>query len=144
MEETPLFSGDGIFKLIPQRAPIVMIDTLWRADDSSAETGLSIADDNIFCRDGIFTEPGIIEHAAQSAAAFIGLDTYMKGLPPSVGYIAEIKKFNFMHVPKAGDTLRTSLKVIGSVLGMTMMDAQVNDGDSVVARGRLKFFLKGD
>lgn len=144
MEKFPLFAGDELFQLIPQRDPIVMIDTLWRADDESAETGLYIKEDNIFCRDGVLTEPGILEHAAQSAAAFSGLDNFRKGLPPSVGYIAEVKKFDYYTLPASGHTLRTILKVLGNIMGMLMIEVEVLDGEEKIASGRLKLFIKQD
>ena len=45
----PLFQGEGIKELIPQRYPIIMVDTFYDATEMECNTGLTILDDNIFC-----------------------------------------------------------------------------------------------
>ena len=60
-----LFSGKQLYDLIPQRPPIVMVDALYSAGDSEAETGLRIGEDNMFVAEGRLREPGLIEHIAQ-------------------------------------------------------------------------------
>ena len=56
----PILKGEGLYKLIPQRPPIVMVDTFFEADAVSATTGLTIKTDNIFCLDDTLQEPGLI------------------------------------------------------------------------------------
>ena len=85
MENDPLFSGERIYELIPQRPPIVMVDALYRYDREGAETGLDVLTDNIFVEDGKFTAPGLIEHVAQSAAVFAGYGAFVRGLTPETG-----------------------------------------------------------
>ena len=71
--------GEELYKLIPQRNPIVMVDTFFCADEESAETGLHVQSGNLFCEGDNLREPGMIEHVAQSAAAFAGYEPYMIG-----------------------------------------------------------------
>ena len=54
-----IIRGEHIFQLIPQRPPIVMVDVVYSADETCAETGLTVHEDNIFVRDGRFREPGL-------------------------------------------------------------------------------------
>ena len=42
----PILTGEGLYKLIPQRPPIVMVDTFYEADATSATTGLTILTNN--------------------------------------------------------------------------------------------------
>ena len=49
----PLFQGEGIKELIPQRHPIIMVDTFYDATEMECNTGLTILDDNIFCETSI-------------------------------------------------------------------------------------------
>lgn len=142
MEKQPLFKGEEIFELIPQRAPIVMVDTLYEADDMSGKTGLTISSDNIFCRDSYMQEPGLIEHIAQSAAAFAGYKTFKAGLPPKLGFIGEIKKCKISTLPKAGETLVTNLKVLGEAIGITLVSAETSVGDSVIVSCQMKIFIQ--
>lgn len=142
--ESCLFKGEEIFNLIPQRAPIVMVDALYDASATEANTGLLIAEDNIFCKGGELQESGLIEHIAQSAAAFAGYDTYKQGLPPKLGYIGEIKKFRINSLPKAGAQLHTHLSILGEAVGVTLLAAETRVNDEVVATCQMKIFIKND
>jgi len=42
MDTKPLLEGEGLYKLIPQRNPIVMVDTFFGATEESAEIGLRL------------------------------------------------------------------------------------------------------
>ena len=88
---SPLYEGEGIKELIPQRHPIMMVDTFYDATEMECNTGLTILKDNIFCENGSLLEPGIIEHIAQSASAHAGYKEKLKNSPnPPVGYIGEV------------------------------------------------------
>ena len=65
MNRTPIIQGEGIFTLIPQRPPIVMVDSFCGIENDCSYSGLTITADNIFCQDGKFQEAGVIEHIAQ-------------------------------------------------------------------------------
>jgi len=134
--------GEAIFQLIPQRPPIVMVDVVWSATDTEAETGLTIQEDNIFVRDGRFREPGMIEHIAQSAAAFAGYDAFTRDEEPKLGYIGEIKDCNLNVLPKVGDELRTTIQLVAEVGGIRLISAETKVKDEVVAGCMMKIFLK--
>lgn len=102
-----LATGEEIFRLIPQRPPMVMVDALYEADAEGGETGLTVKEDNVFCIDSQLIEPGIIEHSAQSAAAFAGYRYFLAGEEPHIGLIGEIKSFRIGRKPAVGETLRT-------------------------------------
>ena len=146
-----LFSGEQLYKLIPQRPPIVMVDKLFSASDTEAETGLLITEDNIFVsKAGMgedktasrLREPGLIEHIAQSAATFAGYSTFSKGLPPRLGYIGEIKKCKIHQLPKVGDELVTEIHLVAEAAGVSLVDAKTLHSDTVVAECQMKIFLK--
>ncbi len=138
-----LFQGEEIKQLIPQREPIIMVDmfTLGEQEDEAAATGLTVAATNIFVQDNHLREPGIIEHVAQSAAALAGYTTFRQGLPPQLGYIGEIKKFHIHRLPCVGDTLHTTLRVLGTAMGITLLAAEVRVADELLAEGQMKIFL---
>ena len=142
MQTAPIAEGEGIFRLIPQRPPIVMVDALFSVSESGAETGLFISSDNIFVSGGCLMEPGIIEHVAQSAAAFAGYSQYLSGEEPKLGYIAEIKKFSIGKLPLAGQHLRTRLEVLGQAGNMSLLSAVVSAGEEEIAGGQMKIFIK--
>ena len=78
---TPIAEGGQLLKLIPQRHPMVMIDKLFFSDAEKCITGLHINEENIFCNNGFFCEPGLIENMAQTAAVHAGYNTLPKGGP---------------------------------------------------------------
>ena len=144
MEQEPLLVGEELYKLIPQRNPIVMVDTFFCADEESAETGFHVQSDNIFCEGGFLREPGMIEHVAQSAAAFAGYASFTKGEAPKLGFIGEVKKFKIDRLPKVGEFLRTRLRVLGEAAGVMLISAETKSGEEVLATCQMKIFIKED
>ncbi len=134
-------------ELLPQRPPIVMVDVLWRADESSAETGLTVAADNIFVEDGRLRESGVIEHVAQSAATFNGYGFRLRGIAPTLGYIAEIKRFRVDVLPAVGSRLRTEISILGGDGGVLLVNAvahcgKADGGEEIeIASGQMKLFI---
>lgn len=144
MDMAPLLSGEQIYSLIPQRPPIVMVDTLYSATDNGAETGLHIVDGNVFVSGGRLREPGIMEHVAQSAAAYAGYGTFRSGLPPKLGFIGEIRQFKISRLPNVGEVLETHLEILGEAGGITLLAACTKAGDETIATGKMKIFIKED
>ncbi|MCX6297407.1 MAG: hypothetical protein NTX97_15380 [Bacteroidetes bacterium] len=70
--ENPILEGVSISLLIPQKPPFEMVDKLWYNDDSKTISGFSIKENNIFCENGFFSESGIVENIAQTAALRVG------------------------------------------------------------------------
>ena len=144
MGQEPLLVGEELYKLIPQRNPIVMVDTFFCAYEESAETGLHVQSDNIFCEGGFLREPGMIEHVAQSAAAFAGYAPFTKGESPRLGFIGEVKKFKIVRLPKVGEFLYTRLRVLGEAAGVTLISAETKSGEEVLATCQMKIFIMED
>ncbi len=143
MESAPLATGEAIFELIPQRPPIVMVDTLYRVEEASARAGLTILPTNIFVDNGLLREAGLIEHIAQSSAAFAGYDNWKNGRPPRLGYIAEIKKLKITRLPRVGEKLTTTLSILGIAGSMTLFSAEVCAGvNDVIVSGQMKIFIR--
>lgn len=139
-----MLEGEEIYKLIPQRNPIVMVDTFFCADEEGAETGLHVQSGNIFCQEDVLSEPGLIEHVAQSAAAFAGYLPYTKGETPKLGFIGEVKKFKITRLPKIGEFLHTRLKVLGEAAGVTLIAAETISEYELLATCQMKIFIKED
>ena len=141
MTEQVLARGEEIFRLIPQRPPMVMVDVLYSADETGGRTGLTVSSANVFCINGFLAEPGLIEHSAQSAAAFAGYRYFLAGEDPHVGLIGEIKTFRIARTPKAGETLKTNVNVIGEAMGMSLVETATFSGDEKIAGGQIKIFI---
>ncbi len=133
---------EAIKELIPQRDPIIMIDTFYGATESEADTGLTIAKDNLFCCDDQFMEPGLVEHIAQSASAFAGYKAKVKNEPTPIGYIGEVKKFRIHFLPHVGDELRTHICILSEVLGVSLLTAETKVNGETAVQCQMKIFIK--
>ncbi|MDR0582612.1 MAG: hydroxymyristoyl-ACP dehydratase [Prevotellaceae bacterium] len=142
--KTPLqaiASGSQITEYIPQRSPIVMVDTLFGVEGEYSYSGLTVAPDNIFVENGRLNEPGIIEHIAQSCALRVGYICKQQCQPIPVGYIAAVKNMVFTSAPAVGDTVVTTVKILQEILDVTLVAAEVRNGETPVATCEMKIFL---
>lgn len=141
MKRTPIIQGEDILNLIPQRSPIVMVDSFYGIENDCSYSGLTISSDNIFCQDGTLQEAGIIEHIAQSAAARIGYIYLQKNEPVPLGFIGSVDKLTIHRLPEVGQELFTEIKIIQEVFDITLVSASTSTTEGVVAECRMKIFL---
>ena len=142
----PLIEGAAVSALIPQEAPIEMVDKLWFHDDTTTVSGFSILPTNIFNKNGVFCEPGIIENIAQTAALRLG---YMVSLmqtegvtaKPPMGYIGSIKKLNIHSLPPIGAELKTEVIIQHIIFDVTLITARTKVDGELVAECEMKIFV---
>lgn len=132
----------SIEELIPQRAPIVMVDRLTSIEEGVSYTELEVRADNLFVERGVLSECGLIEHIAQSAAARIGYLFRMRDEAVPIGYIGSVNQFALGRLPRVGERLTTSIRVLQEVYQVSLVEAEVRSGDEVVASSRMKIFLE--
>lgn len=130
-----------ILTLIPQRRPFVMIDRLLTFDEIESSTDFVIKEDNIFCKDGLFLETGIMENIAQTCAARIGYININNNESVKIGVIGSIKDLVITKLPKVGATLLTKVKVLSEVFAITLVEAEVYDNDELIAKCEMKISL---
>ena len=136
--------GEAIKELIPQRDPMIMIDTFFDATASEADTGFTITDSTMFCDEGFFSEPGLIEHIAQSASAFAGYKAKVANEPTPLGFIGEVKKCRIYFLPRVGDALRTHIRILSEVLGVSLLTAETQVNGAIAVQCQMKIFIKDD
>ena len=137
----PLFTNEQIYKFIPQRPPMVMIDAVFAATNDQIKTGLTIKPENLFIRDGLFQEAGIIEHIAQSAAAMYGINNYQSHSTTKMAFIGEIKNFLCNGLPKAGDQLITKVQTVMQMQNITLVEADTRINGLSIASCQLKIAI---
>lgn len=142
MNREAIIHGEGILGLIPQRPPIVMVDSFFGIEENCSYSGLTITPDNIFCEAGKLQEPGIIEHIAQSAAARIGFIYTRQGAQVPLGFIGSVDKLKIYNLPEVGIKLFTEITVVQEVFDITLVSAQVKAGEELIAECRMKIFIK--
>jgi 3-hydroxyacyl-[acyl-carrier-protein] dehydratase len=137
-----LVHRNDIQKLIPQRAPIVMIDNLMNADEQHAVTSFKVERDNLFSAGGYLTEPGLIENIAQTAAAHAGYQYTQKNLPVPLGFIAAIRKLSVHSLPLVNSELTTTVKIVNNVMNVTIVEGKIELLDRIICQCEMRIFIK--
>ena len=130
-----------ITQLIPQRAPIVMVDTLWEYSPTTAVVGLTVLEDNIFVQEGSFSASGLIEHMAQSTALHKGYGYYLNHQPALMGYIGAIKHIEIHKLPLVGAHIKTSITIVQEFMDVTLVSIETYLEDVCIAQGEMKTVL---
>jgi 3-hydroxyacyl-[acyl-carrier-protein] dehydratase len=144
--DKPIVEGAAVSALIPQKPPIEMVDKLWFNNEQYTISGLTIQEDNIFCKDGVLCEPGIIENIAQTAALRLGytvsqMQQHGEKINPPVGYIGAIKNLVIHQLPKAGVELITEIYIQTIVFDVTLISAKSMVNNELVAECEMKIFV---
>ena len=127
---------------IPQGPPFVMIDEVTKADDAVSQTTLRVREGNLFVQNGLFTEPGLVENMAQTAAAGTGYKARQNGQPAPVGYIGALKNLVILELPKVGDTITTEISFVHQVMNAHIVQGKITNEGREVASCELKIFLQ--
>jgi len=127
---------------IPQAAPFIMIDDLILAENEETQTSFYIKEDNLFVENGKFIEAGLIENMAQTAAAGMGYKANCENKLPQVGFIGQIKNLNINELPKVGQTLKTTMRIIHQVMNAFIVEGVVFCEGIKIAYAEYKIFLQ--
>lgn len=132
-----------IERLIPQRAPIRMVDKLLSCANGTAVTELTVGPDNFFIEDdGLMSEAGLIENIAQSASAMAGAEAVQAGSKePPVGYIGEVKNFRLTRRPAPGEKLTTTIVKGPEVEGVTILSGRAESAGETLAETQMKIYI---
>jgi len=131
----------NIFSLIPQRPPFVMVDKLLYCDEFITQTIFKVPNDNVLVINGEFTEAGLMENIAQTAAARAGQIAERKKEPVAIGYIGAVKNFEIFNLPKVNDELLTEVKIENQVFDVTIISGTVKCNGIVMAQCEMNIFI---
>lgn len=142
--ETILADKTAVSKMIPQAAPMVMIDRLIDNDEYTTQSGLEITADNVFCQNGIFSASGLAENIAQTAAARGGYNALIEKRPVNIGFIGAVKKLKVYQLPKVGQRIETRIEVKNRVMNFSLVTGQVYCMGQLIAECDMRIFEKTD
>ncbi len=120
-----------------------MVDKLVRAEEGIVETIFLITNDNVFCDNGIFTEAGLVENMAQTAAAGVGSKPDLSVKKPPIGFIGGIRNLKILRFPASGDEIQTRITVEHEVFDASVVLGEVFLNNELIASCQLKIFLIG-
>ena len=139
MEKSPDYPD--IQELIPQKAPFVMVHKLLDVKEQSATSSFTIRKDNLFIKEGIFQESGLIENIAQTAAAMSGYHAKRSGKAAETGFLGAVKNLLIYQLPGVDSRLTTEVTLVHQVLNVNLVSGSIRQGDSLVAECEMKVFL---
>ena len=126
---------------IPQKPPMVMVDRIVEIEGNTTVTAFLIRSDNVFCENGEFREPGLIENMAQTAAAGVGAKPGFNSENAPMGFIGGIRHLKIEGFPKTGQEIITRVTVLHEVFDATIVQGDVFLNDRLIAGCELKIFL---
>jgi len=139
--KAPLTDKDFVKNLIPQRDPFVMVDKLFYFSENKVVSGFSTTNDNLFSFQSFFTASGLVENMAQTVALFTGYQFFLKKEEAPTGYIGAIKKVEIVELPKIGEELITTVNILHEIMGVTLVNSQVECNGKIIASSEMKTVL---
>lgn len=132
-----------VLELIPQRAPMVMVDRFDGIDaEGCASCSLEVRAENIFVDDGVMSECGVVEHMAQTAAARAGYLSRERGEQVRIGYIGSVKGLVVDRLPRVGEVLHSQVEVKQEVFNVSLVEVVCSSEQGRVAACQMKIFIE--
>ncbi len=119
-----------------------MVGKLVSVDENSTRSSFVINADNVFVKNGLFQEAGLLENIAQTAALRAGYFAEAEHKPVSVGYIGAIKDLEIFNLPKVGDELTTEIIIENKILDVTVISGKVWHNGNLQAQCEMKLFCR--
>jgi predicted hotdog family 3-hydroxylacyl-ACP dehydratase len=127
------FPVNDIETLIPQKAPFVMVGRLMHVGKNNAISRFMINSDNVFVKDGLFQEAGLMENIAQTAALRAGYMAHSQNKQVTPGHIITVKHFEVLNLPMAGDELQTEINIEEQLLQLVTISGEIYLGKQLIA-----------
>ena len=108
----------------------------------SAWSSIFIEETNIFCEDGVFKEPGLVENIAQSCALRAGYTFHSKNEKVPLGFIGAVKNLQIHFFPKVASIIETEIQVVNEIFDVTLVVGKVYSEGKIAAECEMKIFLK--
>ncbi len=127
-------------ELIPQKTPFVMVDNLIEITENCFITEFTINPDNVLINENEFSEAGLIENMAQSAAAGSGYEYLSKNQAVPVGYIGAVKNTEIYYLPKIGETIQTEIRTKNKIGNASIVEGKIFLDKQLIACCELTIF----
>ncbi len=139
-----LLEKSEVFNLIPQKPPMAMVDGLIAHDETTTTSRLALNKQNIFCKNGFFHEPGLIENIAQTVALRAGYIAKKNNADPQLGFIGAVKRMHIFELPCDTDILHTKITVLNQLMNASFIKGEVYVGSKIMAKGEMTIFKQED
>ena len=119
-----------------------MVDSLIKTDDSSSIANFLVTHENIFVKDGVLQEAGLIENIAQTAALRSGYLADKNNSPIKKGFIGAVKKLQIRDLPEIGDILTTTIQELNLVLSASIISGKIEVDGKLMAKCEMTIFTE--
>ena len=132
--DQPILTGDQILPYIPQRPPMVFVDTFYGLIDNTQYSSLLVTPDMVFVEDGKLLDIGLIEFLTQSGYVWFSYREKVilqkSDLEITKGYLCKIKNVHVSDTPSIGTRIYSRMDVIffSSSFSTIHMTAYTEDG----------------
>ncbi len=120
---------------------MIMIDHLIENDETHTCTDFSIPANNVFVKNNVFLESGLIENMAQTAAAGGGYAYQQSKTTQPITYIGSISKLSIKKYPVVGDLIKTKTEILTSALNITLIRGTCFVGEELIAECEMKMVV---
>ncbi len=117
-----------------------MVGKLLFTDETSTRSSFLITGDNVFVKDNIFQEAGLLENMAQTGALRAGYTAKEENKPVALGYIGAVRDFEIYSLPKVNDELITEITIENEVFDVTIFSGKVWHNKDLVAKCTMTVF----
>jgi len=135
---------------LPHREPMLMVSKLIHINDASVHTEFAVNEDCVFVKNGILSETGLIENAAQTCSMIVGQSYFdeddLEGEGNNlIGYISAIKKVEIFNLPKRGIVITTKASLVSRFdtgsLTICSIDCCTFSNDDLIVACTLNFVI---
>lgn len=119
-----------------------MVGKLLHSDENFTRSSFVISPDNVFVKNNIFQESGLMENIAQTAALRAGYLAKAENKPVTVGYIGAVKDFEIIDLPKVNDEIFTEVSIENQILDVTVLSGKVWLNGVLLAQCEMKVFSR--
>jgi predicted hotdog family 3-hydroxylacyl-ACP dehydratase len=127
-----------IATLLPQGPPFILVDKMLFSDETVSRTSFRITAESPLVDRGRFTEGGLLENIAQTAAAGSGHYALQTGGTVATGFIVSVNNFIITALPQVGDELLTETTVQMRIPDIIVISGVVNCKERVIATCEMK------
>jgi len=119
-----------------------MIDTINYCEGNTTKTTFKIEEGNVFVKNGVLHEAGIIENIAQTAAAKAGYEVKKLGIEPLLGFIGAVKDLKIYALPAVNELLETTVVIKNEVMDVTIIEGASTCNGIKIAECEMKIFIQ--
>lgn len=109
-------------------------------DAKSTRSSFHINRNNVFVKDNLFREAGLLENMAQTAALRAGYLANEADKPVTIGYIGAVKNLEIFGLPEVEDELITEIIIENQIFDVMIFSGKVWRDKNLLAQCEMKVF----